>query len=67
MQSFPLAKANGNEAKANGNAVKANGVWFFISFVTIIGGIWLLILLLTESTPGGNMYGASPKAAVEAA
>ncbi len=39
-----------------------SGAWFFISFVPIIGGIWLLILLLTDSTLGDNMYGSSPKA-----
>ncbi|MTI94746.1 MAG: DUF805 domain-containing protein [Firmicutes bacterium] len=38
-----------------------SGWWFFISLVPIIGGIWLLILLLTDSQPGTNEYGANPK------
>lgn len=39
-----------------------SGAWFFISFVPIIGGIWLLVLLVTEGNPGDNVYGTSPKA-----
>lgn len=38
-----------------------NGAWFFISFVPLIGGIWLLVLLFTDGTPGDNIYGPSPK------
>jgi uncharacterized membrane protein YhaH (DUF805 family) len=38
-----------------------SGWWFFISFVPIIGGIWLLILYLTDGTPGPNRFGPDPK------
>lgn len=34
-----------------------SGFWYFIGFVPIIGGIWLLILLCMDSTPGPNQYG----------
>ena len=32
------------------------GTWFFISFVPFIGGIWLLILLLTDSQQETNQF-----------
>jgi uncharacterized membrane protein YhaH (DUF805 family) len=38
-----------------------SGWWFFIGFVPIIGGIWLLILYLTDGTPGTNRFGTDPK------
>ena len=38
-----------------------SGWWVFIAFVPIIGGIWLLILLLTDGTPGPNQWGPDPK------
>ena len=41
--------------------VDKSGWWMFISFVPVIGGIWLLILLATEGTPGKNIYGYNPK------
>jgi uncharacterized membrane protein YhaH (DUF805 family) len=34
-----------------------SGFWFFIQFVPFIGGIWLLILMLREGTPGPNRFG----------
>ena len=34
-----------------------SGWWYFISFVPCIGFIWLIILLVTPSTPGPNQYG----------
>ena len=34
-----------------------SGWWYFISFVPCIGFIWLIILLVTPSTPGQNQYG----------
>ena len=40
-----------------------SGWWYFICLVPIIGGIWLLVLLCTDGTPGVNNYGPSPKAA----
>jgi uncharacterized membrane protein YhaH (DUF805 family) len=38
-----------------------SGGWYFISFIPIIGPIWLLVLLLQDSKPLDNHYGASPK------
>ncbi|MBE6035904.1 MAG: DUF805 domain-containing protein [Clostridiales bacterium] len=38
------------------------GVWILISFVPVVGGIWLLILTCTEGIRGDNRYGADPKA-----
>ena len=37
-----------------------DGTWFFIYFIPLIGGIWLLILLATESNYGENKYGPHP-------
>jgi len=34
-----------------------SGWWYWISLVPCIGGIWLLILLITPSTPGQNRFG----------
>ena len=39
-----------------------SGVWFFISFVPVIGGIWLFALTLMGGTRGENNYGPDPKA-----
>ena len=41
--------------------VGKSGWWYFISFVPIIGGIWLIVLLFTDSIPGENQYGPNPK------
>ena len=38
-----------------------SGTWFFIYFVPLIGGIWLLILLFSDSQPGMNKWGYNPK------
>ena len=38
-----------------------SGGWFFIGFIPLIGGIWLLVLLVTDSQPGKNEYGPNPK------
>ena len=43
--------------------VNKSGWWLFIGLIPIIGAIWLLILLCTDSNPGENNYGPSPKAA----
>jgi hypothetical protein len=32
-----------------------------ISLIPIVGGIWLLVLMLTDSNPGENQYGVNPK------
>lgn len=38
-----------------------SGTWFFIYFVPLIGGIWLLVLLFSGSEPGRNKWGLNPK------
>lgn len=39
-----------------------SGWWILISLVPIIGGIWLIVLLATDSEPIENEYGPNPKA-----
>ncbi len=38
-----------------------SGWWIFIQFVPLVGPIWHLINLLSDSEPGGNQYGPNPK------
>ena len=38
-----------------------SGWWYFISLVPLVGGIILLVYFVSDSTPGSNEYGASPK------
>ena len=41
-----------------------NSGWFLlISLISLIGGIWLLVLLCTDGDNGDNAYGGSSKAA----
>lgn len=39
-----------------------SGMYYFVSFIPFIGGIWLLVLMITEGTQGSNQYGEDPKA-----
>lgn len=41
--------------------INNSGWMYFVSFIPIIGGIWLLILLCKEGTNGYNDYGDDPK------
>jgi uncharacterized membrane protein YhaH (DUF805 family) len=41
--------------------VGKSGWWIFISLVPLVGSIWLLVLLATDSQPGENQYGPNPK------
>lgn len=41
-----------------------SGAMIFIGLIPIIGGIWLLVLLLTDSKYGPNKYGENPKMAI---
>ncbi len=43
--------------------VGKSGWMFFILLIPLIGAIWLLVLMLTDSNPGGNKYGPNPKEA----
>jgi len=38
-----------------------SGWWILIGLIPLIGGIWLLILMLGDSQPGDNQYGPNPK------
>jgi uncharacterized membrane protein YhaH (DUF805 family) len=38
-----------------------SGWMMLISFIPLIGGIWLLVLFVTDGNPGENEYGANPK------
>src|SRR5947209_19588591 len=37
-----------------------SGWWYWISLVPLIGGIWLLVLLVQEGPSGPNRYGSGP-------
>ena len=39
-----------------------SGGWFFIAFIPLIGGIWLLVLMCLAGTAGPNRFGEDPKA-----
>ncbi len=41
--------------------VGKSGWMILISLIPIIGSIWLLVLLVTDSNPGENQYGQNPK------
>lgn len=41
--------------------VGKSGWWIFISLIPIVGVIWLLVLLVTNSESGDNQYGPNPK------
>lgn len=38
-----------------------SGWMLLIALIPVIGVIWLLVLLITDSTPRSNQYGANPK------
>ncbi len=44
--------------------VGKSGWMMLVAFIPLIGGIWLLILFVTDGEPGDNLYGANPKAEV---
>lgn len=39
-----------------------SGWWLLIGLVPLIGGIWLIVLLVLEGTSGPNRFGPDPKA-----
>lgn len=41
--------------------VGKSGWMILLSFIPIIGAIWLLVLMLTDSEPGDNRFGLNPK------
>jgi uncharacterized membrane protein YhaH (DUF805 family) len=44
--------------------VGKSGWMILISLIPIIGAIWLLVLMVTDSNPGENQYGQNPKEAI---
>ncbi len=38
-----------------------SGWWYLVGLIPFIGGIWLLILLVTEGVAQENEYGTNPK------
>ncbi len=38
-----------------------SGWWLLLCLIPLIGGIWLLVLLCLDSTPGDNRFGPNPK------
>jgi uncharacterized membrane protein YhaH (DUF805 family) len=40
-----------------------SGWWYLIQLVPVIGGIWFLVLTVTDSQTGSNQYGPNPKGA----
>ena len=38
-----------------------SGWWVLLCLIPLIGGIWLLVLLCLDSTPGDNRFGPNPK------
>ena len=43
--------------------VGKSGWYLLISLIPLVGGIWLLVLLFTDSDEGTNEYGPNPKTA----
>ena len=41
--------------------VGKSGWMILISLIPIVGAIWLLVLMVTDSNPGENEYGHNPK------
>jgi len=41
--------------------VGKSGWMILIAIIPIIGAIWLLVLMVTDSNPGENQYGLNPK------
>lgn len=38
-----------------------NWPWIFITFIPLVGAIWMIVLLCQDSAPGENTYGPNPK------
>tara|TARA_B100000795_G_C22715028_1_gene405121 strand:+ start:386 stop:757 length:372 start_codon:yes stop_codon:yes gene_type:complete len=38
-----------------------SGWMILIALIPVIGAIWILVLMVTDSNPGENLYGANPK------
>lgn len=42
-----------------------SGWWLLIALIPIIGAIWFIVLMVFDSTPGNNRFGANPKDEME--
>lgn len=40
-----------------------SGWYFFVAFIPLIGGLWLLVMTVMDGDSYDNQYGANPKAA----
>ena len=40
--------------------INKSGWWYFISFIPIVGGIWLFVFLVTKGDSNENKYGLEP-------
>lgn len=38
-----------------------SGAWYLISFIPLVGPIWLLVLMCLDGKPFDNRFGPSPK------
>ncbi|WP_166921261.1 DUF805 domain-containing protein [Flavobacterium poyangense] len=45
--------------------VGRSGWFYLVAFIPFIGGIWILILFVTEGNHGPNQYGPDPKNPIE--
>ena len=41
--------------------VGKSGWWILIAIIPLLGAIWLIVILVTDSQPGSNEYGPNPK------
>jgi len=41
--------------------VGKSGWMLLIALIPLVGAIWLLVLMITDSNPGENQYGSNPK------
>jgi len=41
--------------------VGKSGWMILVALIPIVGAIWLIVLMVTDSIPGENQYGPNPK------
>jgi len=41
-----------------------SGWMLLVALIPLVGAIWLLVLMVTEGTPGENQYGSNPKESI---
>jgi uncharacterized membrane protein YhaH (DUF805 family) len=40
--------------------IDKSGWWMFVSFIPIVGSVWMIVLMASEGTIGHNKYGPDP-------